>query len=77
MILSASRRTDIPAYYSDWFYKRIKEGFLYVRNPVNMRQVSEIDISPLLCGTIRKEDKVTVRSVRSLRDDQLSFGDIS
>lgn len=46
MILSVSRRTDIPNYYSEWFYHRIKEGFLYVRNPMNPRQVSEIRISP-------------------------------
>lgn len=46
MILSVSRRTDIPNYYSDWFYNRIKEGFLYVRNPMNYRQISEIKITP-------------------------------
>lgn len=46
MILSASRRTDIPSYYSDWFYNRIKEGFLYVRNPMNTHQISEIRITP-------------------------------
>lgn len=46
MILSASRRTDIPNYYSDWFFKRIKEGYVYVRNPVNPRQVSKITLSP-------------------------------
>lgn len=46
MILSVSRRTDIPNYYSDWFYNRIKEGFVYVRNPMNVHQVSRIDISP-------------------------------
>lgn len=46
MILSASRRTDIPCFYSDWFLNRIKEGWLYVRNPMNPRQVSKIDISP-------------------------------
>lgn len=45
MILSVSRRTDIPCYYSDWFLNRIKEGWLYVRNPMNPRQVSKIDIS--------------------------------
>lgn len=46
MILSVSRRTDIPNYYSEWFYNRIKEGFLYVRNPMNIHQVSKIDVSP-------------------------------
>lgn len=46
MILSVSRRTDIPNYYSDWFIARIKEGFLYVRNPMNAHQISRIDLSP-------------------------------
>lgn len=46
MILSVSRRTDVPNYYSDWFYNRIKEGFLYVRNPMNAHQISRIDLSP-------------------------------
>ncbi|MEW6600372.1 MAG: DUF1848 domain-containing protein [Nitrospirota bacterium] len=32
-IISASRRTDIPAFYSEWFVRRLKEGEVYVRNP--------------------------------------------
>lgn len=46
MILSVSRRTDIPAFYSEWFINRIIEGFVYVRNPFNYNQVSKINISP-------------------------------
>ncbi len=46
MILSVSRRTDIPNYYSEWFYNRIKEGFVCVRNPMNPYQVSRIELSP-------------------------------
>lgn len=46
MILSVSRRTDIPAFYGDWFINRLKEGFVYVRNPMNPRQVSKIALSP-------------------------------
>ena len=46
MILSVSRRTDIPNYYGDWFYNRIKEGFVCVRNPMNFHQVSRIELSP-------------------------------
>ena len=46
MILSVSRRTDVPNYYSDWFINRLKEGFLYVRNPMNAHQISKIDLSP-------------------------------
>lgn len=46
MILSVSRRTDIPNYYSEWFFNRIKDGFVYVRNPMNPHQVSKIEITP-------------------------------
>lgn len=46
MIISASRRTDIPTYYSDWFFNRLKEGYAYVRNPMNIHQISKISLSP-------------------------------
>lgn len=46
MIISASRRTDIPAFYSDWFFNRIKEGYVLVRNPMNIHRVSKITLSP-------------------------------
>ena len=45
MFLSVSRRTDIPAFYCDWFFNRLKEGFVYVRNPMNFHQVSKISLS--------------------------------
>ncbi|MDR0527669.1 MAG: DUF1848 domain-containing protein [Spirochaetaceae bacterium] len=51
MIISASRRTDIPAYYSEWFFNRIKERFVYIRNPV-IRQISKINIEPELVDCI-------------------------
>lgn len=46
MIISASRRTDIPSYYSEWFFNRIKDGYVYVRNPMNIHQISSISLSP-------------------------------
>lgn len=46
MILSVSRRTDIPAFYSDWFFERIRQGYIYVRNPMNEHQVSKVKITP-------------------------------
>lgn len=46
MILSASRRTDIPAFYSDWLYNRIRDGFVFVRNPMNIHHISKININP-------------------------------
>lgn len=45
MILSASRRTDIPAFYGEWFMNRIKAGFVCVRNPFNKNMVSKIAIN--------------------------------
>ena len=45
MLLSVSRRTDIPTFYSEWFFNRLKEGFVYVRNPMNFHQVSKIILS--------------------------------
>ena len=46
MIISASRRTDIPAFYSPWFFNRLKAGSVYVRNPMNRKQVSKITLTP-------------------------------
>lgn len=46
MILSVSRRTDIPAFYSDWFFNRLREGYVLVRNPMNYHQVSRVILNP-------------------------------
>lgn len=45
MIISASRRTDIPSFYSDWLINRFKEGFVCVKNPMNPKQISKIILS--------------------------------
>ena len=50
MIVSASRRTDIPAFYSPWFFSRLQEGYALVRNPVNSRLVYHV---PIAAGTTR------------------------
>jgi DNA repair photolyase len=44
MIISASRRTDIPAFYSEWFMNRLQEGYCLVPNPFNPRQVARISL---------------------------------
>ena len=33
VIVSASRATDIPAFYADWFFRRLNEGYVVWRNP--------------------------------------------
>ena len=37
-IISASRRTDIPAFYSEWFMNRIRAGSCIVPNPMYPKQ---------------------------------------
>jgi DNA repair photolyase len=44
MIISASRRTDIPAFHSEWFLNRLKEKYVLVRNPMNYKQVSKVSL---------------------------------
>lgn len=46
MIISASRRTDIPSYYTEWLINRLQERYVLVRNPMNPHQVSRINLSP-------------------------------
>ncbi|MDA8226733.1 MAG: DUF1848 domain-containing protein [Desulfitobacterium hafniense] len=46
IIISASRRTDIPAFYSRWFMNRIREGYCTVVNPYNRNQVSRVSLHP-------------------------------
>ena len=44
MILSVSRRTDIPAFYSDWFFKCLDDGFALVPNPINQKKIARIPL---------------------------------
>ena len=44
--MSASRRTDIPSYYSEWFMNRLKEGYVLTRNPMNYHQIRNIELNP-------------------------------
>ena len=46
MILNIGQRTDIPAFYSDWFFNRVKEGFVWVRNPYDPQRVTEYRLDP-------------------------------
>ena len=46
MIISVSRRTDIPAFYSEWFMERVKEGYVDVKNPFNPKQARRVSLLP-------------------------------
>lgn len=44
-IISVSRRTDIPAFYGEWFLNRINDGFVPYMNPFN-NKISKISLKP-------------------------------
>ena len=52
MIISASRRTDIPAFYAPWFFNRLRDGYLLVPNPFNPKAVSRVSLDPAVVDSI-------------------------
>ena len=54
MILNTGNRTDIPGYYSEWFMNRIREGFVYTRNPYYPELVTKYSLSPKVVDIILK-----------------------
>ncbi|QIQ22047.1 DUF1848 domain-containing protein [Zophobihabitans entericus] len=46
MIISASKRTDIPAFYSDWFFNRLQAGYVLIQNPRNPHMFSRVRLNP-------------------------------
>lgn len=68
MILNVSGRTDIVAFYSDWFLSRYKEGFVDVRNPFNQNLVSRIyfdDVDLIFFCT--KNPKPILNKIKSIK----------
>lgn len=76
MIISASRRTDIPSYYSEWFLNRIKEGYVLVRNPMSKHQISRINLSPNMVDGIvfwTKNPTPMLKNIHKLKDYPFYF----
>jgi hypothetical protein len=46
MIISASRRSDIPAFYTPWFISRLRAGWCSVPNPFYPSRVSKVSLKP-------------------------------
>ncbi|MDO4493678.1 MAG: DUF1848 family protein [Clostridia bacterium] len=46
MILNTGCRTDIPAYFSEWFMNRVREGYVLTRNPYRADQVLKYRLDP-------------------------------
>jgi len=52
MIINTGQRTDIPAFYAEWFSNRLKAGFVCVRNPYSPQQVSRYRLDPAVVDVI-------------------------
>ena len=52
MIINTGQRTDIPAFYADWFANKLREGFVCVRNPYYPSQVSRYRLDPSVVDCI-------------------------
>ncbi len=46
VIVSASRRTDIPAFYMDWMLEQLRGGAVFSRNPYNPAQTRRVELTP-------------------------------
>lgn len=46
MIINASMRTDIPAFFSEWFFKRVQSGLVCARNPYFPQRVTRYRLDP-------------------------------
>jgi hypothetical protein len=71
IVLSASRRTDIPAFYMDWFMERIDQGFFETVNPINQKKTI-VPATPGHVHTIVFWSKDFARFIDGGFGDQLS-----
>lgn len=46
MIVSASRRTDLPALYAPWLARRVRDGYVDVQSPFDARRIRRVDLRP-------------------------------
>lgn len=79
MIVSVSRRTDIPAFYSEWFIKRLQEGYVLMRNPFNRKQVSSIllDKNHVSCFVFWTKDPQPLMPYLNLIEDYTYYFQIT
>ena len=52
MIIQTGNRTDIPAFYAQWFANRLREGYVLVRNPFNPLSVTRYELNPRVVDLI-------------------------
>ncbi|AIZ56304.1 hypothetical protein Mpt1_c04100 [Candidatus Methanoplasma termitum] len=77
MIICASRRTDIPAFHSEWLMNRIREGYALVRNPVAKNVVYKVDLSPRsvdLLLLMTKDPRPLIPFIEELKEMKMNIG---
>lgn len=52
MIINTGQRTDIPAFYTPWFLRRLAEGHVVVRSPYDPKRLTRYRLSPDVVDTI-------------------------
>jgi hypothetical protein len=70
-IISASRKTDIPAFYSEWLINRIDAGEFMYRNPFNANAVYKVSLDPSVVDAIvfwTKDPKPMMNKLTRLDD---------
>jgi hypothetical protein len=55
MIVSVSRRCDIPRFQFDWFMGRVHAGFVETANPYNPHQIKRVSLVPMREGMSQEE----------------------
>jgi len=71
MILNTGSRTDIPAFYSEWFMNRIHEGFVMARNPYYPRLIHKYVLDPHLIDVLvfcTKNPEPMLKHMKELKD---------
>ena len=69
LIISASRRTDIPANYGGWFKKRLEEGYVSWKNPYN-QQVSYVSFDQARLFVFWSKNPASFFSILPLLDER-------
>lgn len=73
IIISASRSTDIPAFYSDWLIRRLKRGYLVWKNPFNQKPLYVTFDNTRLIVFWSKNPKPIIQHLDYINDKNLNY----
>lgn len=61
MIVSASRRTDIPAFHTEWFLNRLREGYCVVNHHTASGLYHRVPLTPYVVDCIVFRSRIPLR----------------